>query len=265
MLLAHRGGAIIVASGPRPVAVGRASFSAADPPEFTNSLAPALRTAGPLSHPVRNMSMTEPRSQHTAGNSTRRSFLQTSAAATLGGALAANLSISRAAHAAGSDVLRVGLVGCGGRGNAAALEALGTEGPVTLWAMADAFAEQVEKGHRQIANEVERRRASGNKAYDDARIDCPPERQFTGLDAYQKAIDLAPDDGPSVQLEVSPVSYRISKIRFISPVDQVGMLKLAQRLEAEAETTKPLALSFSYRMIAVVLERFAERIFAAGG
>ena len=60
--------------------------------------------------------------------------------------LGTGLNIARAANVAGSGEIKVALIGCGGRGNGAALQALETEGKVTLWAMADAFAEQVTGG-----------------------------------------------------------------------------------------------------------------------
>ena len=52
-------------------------------------------------------------------SATRRSFLQGSSAAVIGGSLLAQLGTARQAHAAGSDVIKIGLVGCGGRGTGA--------------------------------------------------------------------------------------------------------------------------------------------------
>ena len=46
----------------------------------------------------------------------RREFLKKSAAAVAGTALASGLSVARSAHAAGSDVIKIALIGCGGRG-----------------------------------------------------------------------------------------------------------------------------------------------------
>ncbi|MBR6436921.1 MAG: twin-arginine translocation signal domain-containing protein, partial [Thermoguttaceae bacterium] len=51
----------------------------------------------------------------------RRDFLKTAA---VGAAAVSTLSIARSAHAAGSDILRIGLVGCGGRGNGALANAM---------------------------------------------------------------------------------------------------------------------------------------------
>ena len=55
----------------------------------------------------------------------RREFLQRSIAS--GTAAYAALSLSSSAHAAGDDLLKIGLIGCGGRGTGAALNALGAD------------------------------------------------------------------------------------------------------------------------------------------
>ena len=73
---------------------------------------------------------------------TRRSFLKTSTAVGATAALG-NLAVGRSAHAAGSDVLKVGLIGCGGRGNGAAANALDAEPNCKLTAMGDAFEDRV--------------------------------------------------------------------------------------------------------------------------
>src|SRR5437868_9558468 len=103
----------------------------------------------------------------------RRRFLQTSAAAV---AAAGAAPLAFGAHAGGSDVLKVGLVGCGGRGTGAAGLALNADSNVKLWAMADAFPDRIEKSLRELQPEA-------------AKIDVPPERRFAGFDAYRHVID----------------------------------------------------------------------------
>ena len=90
------------------------------------------------------------------------------------------------------------------------------------------------------------------------------EFRYTNKEAGGRSLALVPDDGQAVHLEISSVSFRISEIHLDPPVDRAGLLKVAERLEAGAKSIKPLAVSFSFRMIAVVLQRFAERIFATG-
>ena len=80
-------------------------------------------------------------------NSSRRQFLKTSSMAALGGAFASPLVLTRSASAAGSgdNTLKVGLIGCGGRGTGAAAQALSTGDGVVLTAMADAFEERTRR------------------------------------------------------------------------------------------------------------------------
>ena len=72
----------------------------------------------------------------------RRDFLKCSAATAA--TAAAGLAVARTAHAAGSDELKIALLGCGGRGTGAAAQALNTDGPVKLWAMADVFDDRLQ-------------------------------------------------------------------------------------------------------------------------
>ncbi len=109
----------------------------------------------------------------------RRQFLQQGSAAALG----AGMILPHAASALGArdgrlDTLRIGLIGCGGRGTGAASEALSTAGEVRLVGMADAFSDrlegalgQLEKGHG-------------------AKVDVPESRRFVGFDAYRQLLAL---------------------------------------------------------------------------
>ena len=111
----------------------------------------------------------------------RREFLKKSAMA--GAALAGGLSIARGAHAAGSDVIRLALVGCGGRGTGAAVNALqnAAKANVKLVAMADAFRDSLDRSLRGIETKCK------------DQVDVPESRKFTGLDAYQKALESGVD------------------------------------------------------------------------
>jgi len=108
-------------------------------------------------------------------DSTRRTFLKTSAAAVAGTALAG--SISRTAHAAGSDEIKFCLVGCGGRGSGASDNIMNTKGNVKLVAVADAFPNKAEGAVKNLKNR-----------HPD-KVDVSPDHMFSGLDAYKKAID----------------------------------------------------------------------------
>jgi myo-inositol 2-dehydrogenase/D-chiro-inositol 1-dehydrogenase len=108
----------------------------------------------------------------------RRDFVKQSSAVAAAGSLALNLGAARFVHAKGADdTIKIGVVGCGGRGTGATQQALSTTGgPVKLVAMGDAFEDSVEKAYTALSK--------GNAE----KIDCPKERRFFGLDAYQKVL-----------------------------------------------------------------------------
>ena len=78
----------------------------------------------------------------------RRDFLKTTSTLAAAGTLAGGLSLGRSAHAAGDDLLRIGLIGCGGRGTGAAVNALGADKNCKLVAMADAFSDRLQEQPR---------------------------------------------------------------------------------------------------------------------
>jgi myo-inositol 2-dehydrogenase / D-chiro-inositol 1-dehydrogenase len=93
-------------------------------------------------------------------------------------AAATNLGVLPAVHAAGSDTLRVGLVGCGGRGTGAAEQALTADKNCRLVAMAEAFQDRLEQSLDALKN---------SPVAD--RLDVPADRQYVGFDAYKNVID----------------------------------------------------------------------------
>ena len=134
---------------------------------------------------------------HTQSNTSRpspsrREFLKCSgsaaAALALGGALAAR------SHAAEDNTIKIALVGCGGRGTGAASEALNTQGPTKLVAMADFFQDRVEGRYKHFAQHYAK------------QTDVPPDRRFVGLDGYKKAIDAIAPGG--VAILATPPAFR---------------------------------------------------------
>lgn len=87
------------------------------------------------------------------------------------------------------DVIKVALVGCGGRGTGAAMQALQSKQNVKLVAMADAFQDRLDKCYATITSDD--MADAGAKMDLKKMIDVPAERRFVGFDAYQKAIPLA--------------------------------------------------------------------------
>ena len=127
--------------------------------------------------------MTESARKHDAEGPSRRNFMKTSTAAVVTGALAGGLSITRSAHAAGDDTIRIGLIGCGGRGSGAASQALHTQGSVKLVAMGDAFDFRLNESYNNLEKEEELK----------GKIDVPPERRFVGFDAYKQVLAAGVD------------------------------------------------------------------------
>src|SRR6266540_4164182 len=86
---------------------------------------------------------------------TRRNFLKTSTAATLGGLIAAPAILGTKSSAASpGDTIKVGVIGCGGRGNGAAADALAADSNTVLHAMGDLEASRIELGLREISKGV---------------------------------------------------------------------------------------------------------------
>ncbi|UCC27192.1 MAG: Gfo/Idh/MocA family oxidoreductase [Gemmatimonadales bacterium] len=117
----------------------------------------------------------------------RRDFVKAGAAAALGGVTLSDALPLRASTPS-SDALRIGVIGCGGRGTGAAVQALSTNQDVKLVAMADAFPDRVESSFRNLMDTAEDSWSGGVDLT--PRIDVPEERRFAGFDAYQKVLPL---------------------------------------------------------------------------
>jgi len=111
-----------------------------------------------------------------AGNCSRREFLQRSGATFAAAGLTGRFGDLPPVHAAGSDEIRVGLIGCGGRGTGAAEDAIKAAPGVKLVAMGDVFKDRIEVSLSSLKRTVA------------DKLDVPPERCFTGLDAFEKVI-----------------------------------------------------------------------------
>src|SRR5262245_29491398 len=114
-------------------------------------------------------------------SSSRRAFVKQTAGTALAASALSQLHVLPNAHAAGSDALRIGLVGCGGRGTGAAAQALKADSNATLVAMADAFQDRLDSSLEELK--------SSSDASVGARVDVPKDRQFVGFDAYKNVID----------------------------------------------------------------------------
>jgi myo-inositol 2-dehydrogenase/D-chiro-inositol 1-dehydrogenase len=112
-----------------------------------------------------------------AQDGSRRNFLKGTAAVAGAAAVASSILLPKA-YAAGNDLIRIGLIGCGGRGSGAANQALSVpDSNVKLTAMADAFDTRL----NSALGELQKKHAD--------KIDVPADRKFVGLDAYQKVFE----------------------------------------------------------------------------
>ncbi len=129
--------------------------------------------------------------QPSTSSFSRRDFVKSSAAAA---ATMGTLELGHTAFAAGSEEIKIALVGCGGRGTGAAADALEnrTHSNIKLVALADAFAEPIERAHQDLQNQFH------------DKVDVPPNRRFVGLDAYEKAIAA----GADIVLLCTPPGFR---------------------------------------------------------
>lgn len=125
-------------------------------------------------------------------STTRRSFLKTAGSAVVGGSLALNIALPKSAFGRSNKTLKVGLIGCGGRGTGAANQALSADEDVVLVYMADIFPDKMEKSLNAL-----------KEAHPD-KVKVTEKTQFFGFDAYQKLIDSDVD----VVLLATPPAFR---------------------------------------------------------
>src|SRR5262245_31873640 len=133
--------------------------------------------------------------QNNAGTtSTRRDFLKTSTATTAGLLAGPAILGTKSSAASPGDELRVGLIGCGGRGSEAAMNALSGDPNAVLTAVGDLYANTIEsKLSAMRDNEALSRRVKVEKA-----------KQFVGLDAYKAVLD----SGVDVVILATPPGFR---------------------------------------------------------
>jgi predicted dehydrogenase len=130
-------------------------------------------------------------------DSSRRTFLKTTAGLSAAALVPGLAPLGRfPAHAAGSDVIKVGVVGCGGRGTGAAVNCLDADPGVRIVALGDLFEERVKGCQAELAKRGERATVAA-------------DRCFSGFDAYQKVAAADVD----VVILAAPPGFRPSHIR----------------------------------------------------
>jgi predicted dehydrogenase len=155
------------------------------------------------------------------GSTTRREFIKTTGKLAAVSALA-NVAIP-AVHAAGSDLIQVALIGCGGRGGGAVGNALSVKRrPTKLVAMADIFPERLDK----TLNKLQQQFAS--------QMEVPQDRQFLGFGAYKKAMDcLKPGD---IAIFATPPAFRW--VHFMYAIEKGLNVFMEKPVTADGPTSK---------------------------
>jgi predicted dehydrogenase len=119
----------------------------------------------------------------------RREFIKTSSLLT--GAMLTAPIIGQAGYFNSvDDAIKVAVIGCGGRGTGAAMQALSTKQNVKLVAMVDAFRDNIDKCYKSLTSD-DISDWSGGKGNIKDKIDVTEDRKFVGFEGYKKAIELA--------------------------------------------------------------------------
>lgn len=127
-----------------------------------------------------------------SGIRNRREFIKTTGAVVIGSTIGLNLVLPKTTFAQSKDVLKVGLVGCGGRGTGAASQAIKADPNVILWAMADAFEDRLDQSFDILL-----------KAHPD-KVKVAKENKFVGFDAYKRLLE----SGVDVVILTTPPAFR---------------------------------------------------------
>ncbi|MBI4624695.1 MAG: Gfo/Idh/MocA family oxidoreductase [Verrucomicrobia bacterium] len=176
--------------------------------------------------------------------STRREFLKSAGTTALGGALAGAVSFPHVLSGApNTETLRIGLVGCGGRGTAAAFQALTADKNTVLVALADVFDERLQKSLGTLRKQVPE------------RVKVDQAHCFLGFDAYRRVIASDVD----VVLLATPPAFRPQHLKTavdagkhsfaecIAAVDAPGIRSFLRSSETAASKNLGILSGFCWR------------------
>ena len=184
---------------------------------------------------------------------TRRKFLKKTGKVTAAGAAASvmvpgKLAWSRTANVGGSDTVKIGLVGCGGRGTQAAKQAMNTEGNVELVAVGDVFENRLEQC------------LEGCNEKHPTKVRVNGDTKFVGLDAYKRVLD----SGIDMVLLVTPPGFR--PLHFESAIDAGKHVFMEKPVAVDAPGIRRILKSNTIAVqnnlaVAVGLQRRHERAY----
>ena len=195
-------------------------------------------------------------------NNSRRNFIKTTgatlAATTVGMNMGYGMPLFQRTK---NEVLKVGLIGCGGRGTGAAVQALHADPDVHLTAMGDIFPDKLEKSYNSLVDE------HGD------RVKVSPDHKFIGFDSYQKVID----SGVDVVLLAAPpyarpahlmAAVEANKHTFAEKpvaVDGVGVRKVLEAAKLAKQKNLALVSGFCFRYNNANQEAFGRVLDGAVG
>ena len=169
---------------------------------------------------------------------TRREFVKVSATAATAGAIWPAPFV----HAGGSETIRLGLIGCGGRGTGAVSQALNADPGVTLVAMADVFEDRLSASLERVTKHAPQ------------RVQVDPEARFVGFDAYRHVIELAdvvilatPPQFRPMHLEAAVEAGKHVFCEKPVAVDAPGVRSVLETTEAAREKNVSIVSGFCWR------------------
>lgn len=179
-----------------------------------------------------------------SSTTSRRSFIKTSGAALAAGAMGVQiLSAKTPRYKHNADTLKVGLIGCGGRGTGAANQAMNADPNVALTAMGDVFPDRLEKSYQALKNE------------NPEKLKVEEGNKFIGFDAFQKVID----SGVDVVILTTPPAFRPGHLEYAiaqgkhvfcekpMAVDAQGVRRIMEAAKKAKEKDLSLVSGFCWR------------------
>ncbi len=177
----------------------------------------------------------------------RRKFIKNTGATLAATAVGMNMSFGKGIESNQNKILKVGLVGCGGRGTGAAVQALNADSQTQLTAMGDIFEDHLSQSYTAIKEEM------GDQ------VTVTDDHKFIGFDAYQKVID----SGVDVVLLTTPPVFRPDQLEAAiaagkhvfcekpMAVDPAGVRKVIEAAKKAKEKNLAIQSGFCYRFDAV--------------
>jgi len=130
-------------------------------------------------------------------DNSRRDFVKKTGSAVLGSTLGFNVLSARTPNFANSETLKIGLIGCGGRGTGAALQAMTADSNVVLTVMADIFEDRLTESYNNLMKESP------------SKMKVDEGNKFIGFDSYKKVLESDVD----VVLLTTPPCFRPGHLR----------------------------------------------------